>query len=293
MANLYKHIDQNKRKTWLLIALYIVFVTAIVWVISEIYGYGPGLVIFAVIFSIIMSLISYYKGDKVALATSGAKKIDKSTQAGAYVVRMVENLAITAGLPKPRVYIIQDPAINAFATGRDPEHASVAVTTGAIEQLENEELEGVLAHEMSHVKNYDIRVLTLVVLLVGIITLIADISLRGMIFGGRGRREGGGALAIIGLVLIILSPIIAKLIQLAVSRKREFLADASGALLTRFPEGLANALEKIKNQNAKMKKANHATAHLFFSNPFSAKKISKWFSTHPPVDERIKRLRTM
>ena len=293
--NLYQHISKNKRKTWILIVIYILFVTAMVWVVSEIYDYGFGLVIFAVIFSVLMSVVSYYKGDKVALASSGAKEVTKKTEQGAYVVRMVENLAITAGLPKPRVYIIDDPAINAFATGRDPKHASVAVTTGAIEKLENEELEGVIAHEMSHVKNYDIRVLTLVVLLVGIITLIADLSLRGMMFGGRGRSRdnGGGALAIIGIVLIILSPIIAELIKLSVSRKREFLADASGSLLTRFPEGLANALEKIRKQNGKLKRANHATAHLFFSNPFSAKKVSKLFSTHPPIEERIKRLRSM
>jgi len=290
MPTLYTHIDQNKRKTWLLIGLYIVFVVGIVWLITEIYGYGPELIIFAVIFSVIMSLVSYYAGDKAALAASGAKPVTK--EGNAYVMRMVENLSITAGIPKPKVYIIDDPAINAFATGRDPEHASIAVTTGAIEKLENEELEGVLAHEMSHVKNYDIRVLTIVVLLVGVITLIADLSLRGMLFGGRrNNREGGGILAIIGIVLIVLSPIIAKLIQLAVSRKREFLADASAALLTRFPEGLANALEKIKNENKKMQKASNATAHLFISNPFSAKKMSKLFSTHPPIDERIKRLR--
>ncbi len=289
--DLYAHIAYNKRKTWLLIASYFAIVVGLVWIFTEIQGYESGFVAVAAVFAIVMSLISYYTGDKAALAVSGAKEATRKTQQGAYVVRMVENLAITAGVPKPKIYIIDDPAINAFATGRDPEHASVAVTTGAIEKLENEELEGVLAHELSHVKNYDIRVLTLVVLLVGLISLIADLGLRSMIWGGRGNRDkGGGALAIIGIVLIVLSPFIAELIKLSVSRKREFLADASGALLTRYPEGLARALEKIEQDQAPLKAANHATAHLFFSNPFK-KKAKSWFSTHPPIKERVRRLR--
>lgn len=291
MATLYDHIAHNKRKTIFLVILYIAIITGLVWFLSRAYGYGPEVVVIATVLSVIMSLVSYYAGDSVALTAAGAKPATQENNP--YVVNMIENLAITAGIPAPRVYVIDDAAINAFATGRDPKHASIAVTTGAIEKLKNEELEGVLAHELSHVKNYDIRVLTIVVILVGIITLIADLTLRGGLLGGRrSNREGGGALAIIGLVLIILSPIIAELIKLAVSRKREFLADASGALLTRYPEGLARALEKIYNENTPLARRNHATAHLFISNPFSARKISALFSTHPPIEERVKRLRS-
>ncbi len=296
MATTYTHIAQNKRKTAMLIAVYIAFITGMVYFLRTIYGYGVEFVVMASAFSILMALVSYYTGDKVALAVSGAKPVSKET--APYIVNMVENLSITAGLPMPKVYVIQDPAINAFATGRDPQHASVAVTTGAMEGLENEELEGVLAHELSHVGNYDIRVMTIVIVMVGVISILSNWFMRSHFwFGGRGRdrdsRGGNPALMIVGLVLLILSPIIAELIKLAVSRKREFLADASGALLTRYPEGLARALEKIGAQNRPMAKANNATAHLFFSNPFSAKKFAKLFSTHPPIEERVKRLRGM
>lgn len=280
----------------MLIAVYIAFITGVVYFLRTIYGYGIEFVVMASAFSILMAMVSYYTGDKVALAVSGAHPVTKSDNP--YIVNMVENLAITAGLPQPKVYVIQDPAINAFATGRDPSHASVAVTTGAIERLENEELEGVLAHELSHVGNYDIRVMTIVIIMVGIISILSDWFIRSQFwFGGRGRdrdsRGGNPALMIIGIALLILSPIIAELIKLAVSRKREFLADASGALLTRYPEGLARALEKIGAQNRPMASANNATAHLFFSSPFSAKKLTNLFSTHPPLEERIKRLRAM
>jgi heat shock protein HtpX len=209
---------------------------------------------------------------------------------------MVENLSITAGLPMPKVHIIDDKHMNAFATGRDPEHASIAITTGLINNLENEELEGVIAHELSHVKNYDIRLMMVVIICIGVITLLSDWMLRSMFWGGKrssSNNKGGGAMIVIGLILAILSPLFAKLIQLAVSRKREFLADASGALLTRYPEGLAKALEKISHQQAPLRRANKATAHLYFTNPFSAAKTKKLFSTHPPAVDRIQALRNM
>lgn len=291
MATVYTHIAENKRKTFYLMAIYIALITVVVYFAREMYGFDYSFVVIASIFSIVMSFVSYYAGDKVALMSSGAVQVDQATNP--YIVNMVENLAITAGLPKPKVYVIQDAAINAFATGRDPNHASVAVTTGAIEKLENEELEGVLAHELSHVGNYDIRVMTVVVVLVGIISIASDMMLRGALFGGRDRDSKGGPLAIIGIVLIILSPIVAELIKLAVSRRREYLADASGSLLTRYPEGLARALEKIGAQNRPMARASNATAHLFISSPFSAKKLTSLFSTHPPLEDRIKRLRGM
>ncbi len=292
---MYSQIDSNKRKTWILIALFAVVIFGVGAGISFYTGEDPYMIMtIAGIFSLIMILFSYFSGDKIALASSGAKQIQKTDNP--YVYRMLENLCITAGIKTiPKLYIIQDPSINAFATGRDPAHSSIAISTGAIEKLENEELEGVIAHELSHVKNYDIRVMMVVIVLVGLVTLVADIFLRGMIFGGRGRKEGGGPLAIVGLVLIVLSPIIAKLIQMSVSRKREYLADASGALLTRYPEGLARALEKIRDHNQPMKRANHATAHLFLSSPFKSagKKMGSMFETHPPIEKRISALRKM
>lgn len=249
--------------------------------------------ILAIIISFFMTLISYYKGDAIALSSTGAKPVSK--EENPYVYRMVENLSISIGIPTPKVYMIDSPALNAFATGRDPEHASIAVTTGIVTALENEELEGVLAHELSHIKNYDIRVMTIVIVLVGAVSLISNMFFRGGFLGGRRRNseEGGagGVFAIVGIVLLILSPIIAKLIQLAISRKREYLADASGALMTRYPEGLARALEKIKQSNIPLNTASAATAHLFISNPFTGKAFANAFSTHPPIEERIKRLR--
>jgi heat shock protein HtpX len=299
--NLYKQIDSNKKKSIILIIIFIIVVMFLGWLFGQITAFGNAGLIIAVIISLSMALFSYYKGDKVALKTSGAKEISK--QENSYVYNMIENLCITAGLPKPKIYIINDSSINAFATGRDPKHASVAVTTGAIEKLENEELEGVLAHELSHIKNYDIRIMMLVIVLVGFIALISNFTMRSMWFGGNRRRNSdsdsgqlGMILMIVGIVLLVLSPIIAKLIKFAVSRKREFLADASGTLLTRYPEGLARALEKIDQSNrAPMLKANNATAHLYIANPFGKTKkfLSKAFCTHPPIEERIKALRGM
>lgn len=292
---MYNQITANKRKTALLIAIFVIFILILGWIIGEFtgQGYGSAGIMWAVGVSLVMTLASYFQGDRLALWTAGARPV--TNEENPYVHRLVENLCITTGIPMPKLYVIQDPAINAFATGRDPKHASVAVTTGAVERLANEELEGVLAHELSHIKNYDIRVMTVVIVLVGVVSLIADWMLRAHFFGG-GRHRGRGVhpiFLVIGLVLIILSPLIAELIKLAVSRKREYLADASGALATRFPEGLARALEKIATDAKPLTRANHATAHLYISNPFGAhrRRFANLFSTHPPIEDRIKILR--
>lgn len=275
--------------------IFVAFIVLLGWLFGQYTGDRFGGLIIAGIVSLVMALFSYYQGDKVALLTAGARQIKKEDSP--YVYRLVENLAITAGLPAPKVYVINDPAPNAFATGRDPEHASLAVTTGLIERLKNEELEAVLAHELSHIKNYDIRLMMIVIVCVGVVALLADWMLRIRFYGG-GRNEKAGqvgaVIMIVGLILAILSPLFAKLIQLAISRKREFLADAAGALLTRYPEGLARALEKISQYQQPLKRANRATAHLYIANPFGpTKKFAALFSTHPPVEERIKELRKM
>ncbi|MBU2542213.1 M48 family metallopeptidase [Patescibacteria group bacterium] len=298
---MYSQIDSNKRKTILLITIFIAFIIAIGYFVGVFMGYGYGYLIGAITLSLVMSLTSYFKGDKIALASTGAKAIVKEDNP--YVYRMVENLCITAGTPTPKVYIIDSPALNAFATGRDPGHASIALTTGIISALENEELEGVIAHELSHIKNYDIRLMTIVVVLVGTIALLSSWFFRARLFGlGGGNRRssnssGGGKfgaiIMLVGIVLLILSPIIAEIIKLAISRKREYLADASGSLLTRYPEGLARALEKISQSNIPLQTASSATAHLFISNPLKGKGMSKLFSTHPPILERITKLRSM
>lgn len=287
----YDFIEANKRKSVMLIVFFIVFVLGIGWLLDGYYGGGGIILVIATVYGVVMALVSYYGGDKVALFQSGAKEI--TSEDNPYVYRMVENLCISQGMQVPRVHIIHDPAINAFATGRDPAHASIAVTKGAIDRLENEELEAVLAHELSHIKNYDIRVMTIVIVLVGIVTLVGDIVFRSILFGRRRNRDGGGAVLIIGLVLMIFAPIIAKLIQLAVSRRREYLADASASLMTRFPEGLIRALEKIGRQHRPMIRASSATAHLFFANPFSGKAMASLFSSHPPLEKRIDALMRM
>lgn len=289
---MYSQIDSNKRKTTLLMLIFIIVIVGLAWIWSQYLGDGGySMVVLAVIISVIMSLTSFYAGDKIALAQSGAQEIKKDDNP--YVWRMVENLSITAGLPMPKVYIINDEAMNAFATGRDPQHSSIALTTGIINNLENEELEGVIAHELSHVKNYDIRVMMIVIVCVGVITLLADWLLRSFIWRGRDNDKKNGVVLLIGLVLAILSPLFAKLIQFSISRKREYLADASGSLLTRYPEGLARALEKISLQSQPLKRANKATAHLYISNPFKAKSFNNLFSTHPPIEKRIAALRKM
>ncbi len=296
---MYSQIDSNRRKTWILITLFIGILAAAGWFFGYIYTDAGSLpLVIALTISLGMTLVSWYAGDKVALSLHGAKEITEKSQFP-MLWNMVENLAITAGVPRPRIYVVQETALNAFATGRDPEHASIAVTTGLIQRLEKSELEGVLAHELSHIKNLDIRVMTVVIVLVGAITILGDLVLRMSFFGGRrqgNREQGNGVLVLIGLVFLILAPVIGKLIQLAVSRKREYLADASGALLTRYPDGLANALLKIKQYSTPMRKTSTATNHLWISEPKMqavGKGISQLFSTHPPIDDRIAKLRGM
>lgn len=299
--NIHSQISANQRKTWLIMFLFIVFITTVLYVYGKASGYGLSYAGIGLIFSGIMAFSSYYYSDKMILGMSGAKQISKRDNPQLF--RIVENLCIGAGIPMPKIYVINDSAINAFATGRDPKHAVVCVTTGILDRLNKVELEGVISHELSHVRNYDIRLMAIVVILVGLVALLADFFMRSLWFGG-GRRDRSdknnaqGIFLMIGIVLAILSPIIATLIQLAVSRKREFLADASGALLTRYPEGLASALEKISKDKEPLEAANNATAHLYISSPFKLKSSSgHWFAnlfnTHPPIEERIKILRSM
>jgi len=280
-------------------ALFILFVTTLTYIFGEASGYGLSYAGLGLIISGIAAWASYYYSDKMVLAMSKAKEIKKSDNPRLFNV--VENLSIGAGIPMPKVYVIDDSAPNAFATGRDPKHAVVAVTTGLIEKLDKLELEGVIAHELSHVKNFDIRLMAVVAVLVGVVALLADFFMRSLWYGGHrrdsDRGNAQGVFLLIGIALAILSPVIATLIQLAVSRRREFLADASGALLTRYPEGLARALEKIAKDKEPLEIANNATAHLFIANPFKDKQVQHFFSglfnTHPPIEERIKILRSM
>jgi len=291
MTNLYTHQDSNVAKTWLLMAVFLAVVVGIGYFISVYYN-SPEILVIAVVFSLVMNVMSYYNSDKIVLKMYGAHQITRESHRTLW--NTVENLAITAGLPMPKVFLIPDDAPNAFATGRDKEHAVVAVTTGLLAMMDQNELEGVVAHELAHIGNRDILLMSVVVVLVGFVSLLADFFLRRMFFGGRDSdSRGGGVLALVGVVLVVLSPIFVSMIQLAVSRKREFLADASAGLLTRYPEGLASALEKLGSYKGAMRKANKATAHLFISNPFGEKKkkVSKLFMTHPPIEERVARLR--
>lgn len=289
---IYSQISANQRRTILLVAIFILFLALLGWIFGQVNGDAYGGLTLAGIIAIVSALFSYYQGDTVALWTAGATPLGK--EQSPYVHRMVENLALSQGLPMPRLYLIRDPAINAFATGRDPKHASIAVTSGAIEKLENEELEGVLAHELAHVQNYDIRVMTLVVVLVGTVAIFADMFLHSrMRLSDDDDHRAALPFLLIGIVLSLISPLIAELIKLAVSRRREYLADATGALTTRFPEGLARALEKIAADGKPVRRASAATAHLYFANPFSAKRMANFFSTHPPLEDRIRILRQM
>lgn len=301
MATLYTHKDQNIYKTWFLMTGFLMFVIAVTWVFSRAYG-NPGILYFGVIFAVATNFFSYWYSDKLVLAMSGAKPVELKDNPELY--RIVENLCITAGLPTPKIYIIEDMSPNAFATGRNPEHAVVAVTRGLLERLNKTELEGVIAHELSHIGNRDMLVSTVAVVLVGFIALVSDWFLRVSFWGGRrdrDDRESNGQmqaiLMIIGIILAILAPIIASLMRLAISRKREFLADASGALLTRYPEGLASALEKISSDPRPLRTANNATAHLFIDDPLKKNGRTHWFAkmfmSHPPTEERIKILRGM
>jgi heat shock protein HtpX len=290
MASLYTQQGRNVFRTWILMGVFLCIVIAIGFLISQYYG-NPSILYVAVAFSLIMNVGAYWFSDKVAISSAGAVPADENTYRELH--RIVENLAITAGLPKPRVYIIEDPAPNAFATGRDKDHAVIAVTTGLLNMMDRSELEGVIAHELSHVGNRDILVMTVAVVLVGFISVIAQIFLRVSFFGGGNDRDrnAGPLIALATIVAMILAPIAAQLIQLAISRRREFLADASGALLTRYPEGLESALQKLGSYEAPMQRASTTTAHLFITNPFGAhpagQYIQKLFSTHPPIPDRI------
>lgn len=292
MANLYQERSSNVLRTWALMTGFFLLVILVGWGISYYYN-DTSILYFAVGFALLTNVGSFWFSDKLVLSMTGAKKASREEYFDLYTV--TENLAIANGMPMPKLYVIQDQAPNAFATGRDEKHAVVAATTGLLAILDRTELEGVIAHELSHIKNKDMLVMTVAVVLAGFLALIADIFLRASMFGGGDRDNGRGnaIVAVIAIVGIILAPIAAQLIQLAVSRRREYLADASGALLTRYPEGLANALRKISGYTAPMKSANHATAHLFIANPFggrAGKTLNSLFATHPPVEERIKRL---
>ncbi|MCX6756509.1 MAG: M48 family metalloprotease [Candidatus Nomurabacteria bacterium] len=295
MATLYTQQTKNVEKTWLLMSGFLIIVIGLGFFISQLYG-NPNILYIFVVFSIVMNIIGYWYSDKIALAIAGAHPATREQYFDLYTT--VENLSITAGLPIPKIYVIEDSAPNAFATGRDKDHSVVAATTGLLAIMNKQELEGVMAHEMSHIGNRDMLVSTVAVVLVGFISIISDMIIRMTLFGNRrDDREGNMLFMILGVVLAILAPIMATLIQLAISRKREYLADASGALLTRYPEGLASALEKLEKYSAPMNHQSTAIAHLYISNPFGAgdkaKKIGNLFSTHPPLEDRIKILREM
>lgn len=298
MATLYNIADSNVRKTWFLITFFLVFVIAIGWIFS--YALNSQAILYiAVVFSVLTSVSSYWYSDKIVLATTGAKPIEKSDNPELY--RIVENLCIASGLPVPKIYILNEAQPNAFATGRDEKHAVVAVTKGLLGKLDKTEIEGVIAHELSHIKNKDMLLMTAVVVLAGVISVAADFFIRMTFWGGHRDNDNNNSSNVIFLVLgiaaAILAPIAASLIQLAISRNREFLADASGALLTRYPEGLASALEKIASDNSQLRRANSSNAHLFISSPFRGKQEKSWFNklfmTHPPVEERVANLRGM
>ncbi len=305
---MYEHIGKNRAKTYLIIIGFLVFIAAIGYFVGLYLDYQYGvrgeysilLLGFALAIAVIMSFASYYYSDRLVLSLTRARPI--SRQENPRVYYMVEGLSIAAGMPMPKIYMVEDRGLNAFATGRNPQHGVIGFTRGLLDSLNDEELKGVIAHELSHIKNYDILLGTVIVVLVGMVTIVSNILLRMFIFGGRRRsssRSGGGLISlilmIVGLVLILLSPLIAAIIRFAVSRNREYLADSSGALVTRYPAGLASALEKIKGRSA-VNTANSATAHLFISNPIGKKNRAMFknlFNTHPPVEERIKRLKEM
>lgn len=306
IVNVYEAVGQNKLKSALVMLFFAVFVTAIVWIFAKTLGFGLWTVGFALALSGLMSLGSYWWSDKIILSLSKARPADKKKDFRFYTV--AENLAMAAGIPMPKLYVIEDFAPNAFATGRDPAHAAVCATRGLLEKLDRTEIEGVIAHELSHVRNYDTRLMAIVAILAGMIIMLTDIGFRMSAFGGRDNdrdNRSNAVFMVLALLLAILAPIIAQLIKLAISRRREFLADASAVYLTRFPDGLARALEKIATDRTPAKFASNATAHLFIESPFKAdteqskskSKKGSWlvnlFSTHPPVEERIKALRAM
>jgi len=296
-VNIYDQISKNKRMSYVLFLIFFLISFILAFIISEYFGggyLGAGLIL---IFAIIWMLFSYYLGDKAILAINHAKEVKKEEYP--YLFNSVEGLSIAAGIPKPKIYVIDDPAPNAFATGRDPRHAAIAVTTGLLQMMKRLELEGVLAHEISHIKNYDIRYMMLVMVMIGLIGILSNMMLRILWYGGgrrgRGGGRGGAALVLVGIIFAIIAPIIAQLVRLAISRRREYMADASGALLTRYPQGLADALKKIADSKIPMTSANQDSAPLYIANPFRGKKdfFSNLFSTHPPIRDRIKALEAM
>ncbi len=293
---MFEEIRHNKSRSWIIMSFFFLIILAL----GGVFGMAFGAPIFGLVLAgfigFIYALVGYYSGDSMILSMSGAKPVTKTQFP--FLVNTVEGLAVAAGLKNvPQVYVINDSALNAFATGRDPEHSSITVTTGLLEKMNRQELEGVVAHEMSHIQNYDIRMMMLAAVLAGVIVLISDFMFRSFIWGRRDDNErGSGGFIVLAILLAILAPIFAQLIKLAVSRGREYLADANGAALTRYPPGLAGALEKIKNDpDPLVDNANRATAHLFISNPFrkTTTNFASLFSTHPPIEERIKRLRAM
>lgn len=284
---MYSEISSNKRKTVFIMIIFVLLVSVLAWVFAYFLGGGMRVTYYAIFGSLLYVIISYFVSSKTALAINGASHISKNENPRLY--RIVENLSITEGLPMPKVYIIDDPAPNAFATGRDPAHASVAATSGLLEILNDKELQGVMAHELGHIKNYDIRVAMMAFAFVAVIGLISDFILRISWFSDNDDRSQ----VFVGIIIAILAPIIAMIVQLAISRKREYLADATGALTTRYPDGLASALHKIGESGSVMKRQNSTTAHFFFSNPLKKGGLANLFSTHPPINERIKRLERM
>jgi len=295
---MYEQIASNKRKSFLLVFCFIAFIFLLAWLFEQLAGMGTSGLVLALIIASVSAFASYYASDKIVLAISRARPVTKEEFPHLYNV--VEGLAIAAGIPAPRCYVIEDTAPNAFATGRNPKNSVICVTTGLLEKMNRVELEGVISHEMSHIKNYDVLVQTLTVVMVGVIALMSDWILRSFLWGGRrrGGRDKGGAgaiLIVVGLVLAVLSPIISQLIRLAISRKREFLADASGAMITRYPPGLASALRKLDADTEPLEAANKATAHLYIVNPLKdiKGKVNRLFSTHPPIEERIAALEKM
>ena len=303
---MYERIASNVRKTWMLIFVFVLLVLAVGWIFGEFVGIGLWGLGGAAIFAVAMTWGSYFASDKIALSMSRAKPADPTRHSQLH--NLVEGLSIAAGIPKPRVYVVEDAAPNAFATGRNPEHAAVAVTTGLMESLSRDELEGVIAHELAHIQNRDTLVMTLAVTLVGVIVLLADWMIRAMWWGGGGDRDRGGGLglpfAILGMLLLVLAPLIAQLLQFAISRQREFLADADAVLLTRYPDGLIGALEKLQHDQTVVRSASRATAHLWIESPIArhanetrrATKQGTWlnrmFDTHPPLETRIAALRS-
>lgn len=289
---MYSQIAANKRKTIFVMLVFVAFVALITWLFNAYLNGSPTTFYAVLIGAVIYAIVSYYLGTKMSLAVNGAKEIQKSDNPRLW--RIIENLAITDGLPMPRVYIMEDPAPNAFTTGRDPKHAAVCATTGLLAVMNDDELQGVFAHELGHDKNYDIRVAMVAFALTAVISLIADVIIRMTWFRGNNRNNNNNQLIMVfAIVAAILAPLVAGLIQLAVSRSREYLADATGALTTRYPEGLISALQKIERTGSITQKQNSSTAHLFFANPLRGHGLSNLFSTHPPIDERIKRLQKM